>query len=707
MSAAPSDLVERLSGVIATGRRDLEVTRDVFQDEPAYILRDPLIQKSHRLSPENYEIFCRLDDDTTLEQIFDALVDEGRLSRDDEVGFYEFIIELHRSGLLNLPISDDKTLYDRYRRRRLSSMKQQILGFLFMKVPIFSPDRLLEKTRGIASFLFSRGFVAVWAMGLLAASFVLFARRDELENPISAIVDSDGAFGMILALIGLKVIHEFGHAWACKLYGGRVPVMGAMFVVFTPLAYVDASAAWGFENKWQRIVVNLAGMYFETIVAIAAVFVWANTEPGYVNSLAYQVIILATIVTIGFNANPLMRFDGYYVMADWLGIPNLRERAARSVVNTFDRVVLGLPRPTSAPRRATRMTLFSYGIASVIYKVTLVLGICTMIALKSFYVGIALVTFYLSQTLIGSFGKVVRHLFFSPETADARLRAATLGVFVLFGIPAMSALAPVSLPRTSSGVVEFEDEASLRVARAGFLVEADLNEDRKIAEREVIALIVDPTLPYQRAAAESEVLASKKKIEVDRFRDPAGSAAERVRLEGLVASAEELRRLEAESEVRAPFAGRLISKLRSSDRGRWLEAGEEIARSVRGDRIARFLFAPETLEESRLELGDTISCRLQIDTAKAWEAEVISIAPAASREIRDESLTHLGGGEIVVDPKTGLATSPYVEVAVRFPAEAELPRGLTVQARLSSTRRPLSSHLFRAVVRFADEIRTR
>lgn len=706
MSTEQPSLADRLADVVATARTDIEVTRDLFEGEPSYILRDPLSQSSHRLAPTDYEVFCRLDDHTPLATIFAELLAEGHRDESEEESFYEFVIDLHRAGLLNLPIVDDAGLYERHRQRRRQAAWQRVVGFLFMKVPLFAPDRLLDRTIGVARVFFSRIFVAIWALGVVAAVSTVIARRDELENPISAITQGDGAFGLLAALVALKVIHEFGHAWACKLYGGRVPVMGAMFVVFAPLAYVDASAAWGFENRRQRIVVNLAGMYFESIVAIAAVFVWANTAAGFVNSLAYQVILLASVVTIGFNANPLMRFDGYYVLSDWLGVPNLRERASRSVANVFDRIVLGLPRPRSASGFTTRLVLFSYGVSSVVYKFVLVLGICTMIALKSFYVGLALAAFYLTQTAYGALRKVTHHLYVSPLTAPARTRAMTLGTAALVGLPLAVLLVPVAIPRFTSGVVHYETETPIRVSHAGFLV-ATAAAGHDLDKESLVARVETPGAASRLQTARAEVRASEIQAETDRFRDPARSAAERVRLDGLLAARDEADRIVNETNICTPVAGRLVSSLTPSDIGRWLETGTEVGRVVSGEPLARFFFAPETLEEAELRVGDPIDCRSVLDPEREWHGEVARIAPAASRFVNEQSLTQLGGGDIVVDPANGTAANAYIAVDVRIPQAVNLPRGVGLEARLFSAQRPLSAHLVRAVVRFADEIRTR
>ena len=165
--------------------------------------------------------------------------------------------------------------------------------------------------------------------------------------------------------------------------------MGAYLIAFTPCAYVDASAAWGLPQLRQRVVVSLAGMYLESIVAFFALLVWSWTDDLLISSCAHQIVVLSTAVTVLFNINPLMRYDGYYVLSDVTGTPNLRQRSLEEVQSMFKRIDGD---PFLREQRTDRSDWFLriYGMLSAIYKVSLVLAICTMIALKFYLVGMGL-----------------------------------------------------------------------------------------------------------------------------------------------------------------------------------------------------------------------------------------------------------------------------------------------------------------------------
>ena len=128
-------------------------------------------------------------------------------------------------------------------------------------------------------------------------------------------------------MVVIKTVHEFGHSFACRRFGGEVHTMGIMFLLFTPIPYMDATASWSFRSRWQRALVGAAGMIVEVFVASLATFVWASTAPGTIHSLAYNMMFVASVSTVLFNANPLLRFDGYYILSDLLDIPNLHQRS--------------------------------------------------------------------------------------------------------------------------------------------------------------------------------------------------------------------------------------------------------------------------------------------------------------------------------------------------------------------------------------------
>lgn len=424
MSDAPATktIAQRLGPVQAGLRSDLEVTRHLFRGQPQYIVRDPLTFQTHQFSQYDYQILVALNDSERLEETFQKLVDEGQLAAGQEDDFYQFVLTLHRLNFLILPISDGKLLYERFAVRQRSARWRQVTGFLFLRVPLVNPDAFLDRTADFVRPLFTRTAFFLWMLMMFTGLGLLVRRWDAFKDPMHSMLANETLLFIWVALIGLKVIHEFGHAYACKIFGGKVPEMGAFFIAFTPCAYMDASAAWGFSRIGHRVIVSLAGMYFESVVAFVALLVWCWTSDPLVSSCAHHVVVLSTAVTIGFNINPLMRYDGYYVLSDLVGIPNLRQRSMEQVQAVLKRGLLGIASPLVAAPMRERVLLLVYGVASSVYKVMLVLAICTMIALKFYLVGIGLAAFFIFSVLGSVLRRMLAYLWRSQETKPVRAR---------------------------------------------------------------------------------------------------------------------------------------------------------------------------------------------------------------------------------------------------------------------------------------------
>ncbi len=274
--AGQPSLSERLKGVVVSMRGELDISRHVFRSGPAYVVRDPVTFATHRFDPEDYRILNAIDRERTLGETFDVLIAQGVLATADEDEFYAFILELHQRNLLSLPVSDGDTLFKRFERRQRAEQLSKLMGVFFLRVPLINPDRLLTRTISLFGWLFTLPALLLWFVLAGVSLFIAFARWDDLAAPVLTVFDGGNIYMLWGTLIGLKVVHEFGHAYACKAFGGHVPEMGAFFILFTPLAYMDATDSWTFTKTRHRAVVTLGGMYFESIVGGIALIVCAH-----------------------------------------------------------------------------------------------------------------------------------------------------------------------------------------------------------------------------------------------------------------------------------------------------------------------------------------------------------------------------------------------------------------------------------------------
>lgn len=706
---APPSLKERLGKAVVTLRSELEFTRTVFRGQPWYVVRHPITFQSHRLTPSQYEMLMALCVERPLEESFTHLVERKMIAEAKEESFYEFVFQLHRMGMLDLPVADDKALYQRFEQKRSAGRKAKLLGFLFMQVPLFHPDEFLERTLRFARPFFTKAAFYTWLALMALAVWVAANRWDELAAPLLTLLEFGNLPWVGLVLIVLKCLHELGHAYACKTFGGAVPEMGAIFIVGTPCAYVDATAAWGFSSKRQRLIVSLGGMYVESICACLALFVWASTGPSFLNTLMYQTVVMASLVTVAFNINPLMRFDGYYVLSDLVEVPNLRQRSSDRLLAVFDRVALGVKAAAHKDGPWLSAFLLLFGISSTIYKITLTLGICVLVATKIYFLGLALAVYYVGSSMIRFVWKSINHLWFDPATARVRLRAIFVSMVAFLAIPCAFALQPISIPMSSEGILERENETLVRAESSGFLRSLSARGKRRVLANEGLALLENLEQRDGIRQARLELASLDHQIRaqtlVDRHEVRKSLAHRRMTRTRL----REDEKRHASLEVRAPESGDVLWVTPDHAEGSFVEMGDPLVLVGDGGWLGRFLVHEETFSSCAPRVGDRVECRSSSDPRTPCSAIVRSIAPAGSSEVTEESLTQLGGGAIVVDPGSQAATEAFVEVVVAFEDSESITfrHGLRMRMRLDSPPRPLIHYAHRKVVDFIAHLQLR
>lgn len=711
----PPELAERLRNVHVALRADLDVTRHVFRGEPAYIVHDPITFQSHQLTPEDYRLFVAIDARHTLGEICARLRERGELATDQEETFYRFVFTLHRLGFLNLPISDDKLLFRRYQSRRQARVRSRWMALFSLQIPVCNPDAMLTRTLPYARWLFTRWFFACWLLLLGAAGFVAFRSWNALVEPVQGLLLTQNLPLLWLVLIGLKVAHELGHGYACKHFGGHVPEMGVYLILLTPCAYVDATAAWGFTRRRDRLIVSLAGVYVELTIAALAVFVWAATEPSLLNAIACNVIFLASATTLLFNINPLMRYDGYYIASDLLEIPNLRRRAMQYVTGVLRRIFLGLrgTDPPLGPRLAG--TLFTFGVAATLYRVTVVLGLSYIVAQRFLLLGVAIGAAFIGMMLYGTGRRLCAYLWWDPQTQAVRGRAVALSVLLLVGVPAGILTVPIPWTVCAAGMVRGTEEAVVRVAGGGFLEDLHFVSGTTVAAAAPLAVLQDMTRVEAVLQAEAVLRAAHLRASAAAAVDAAQAQQEAARVGAAEAALKVAQARLAELALAAPVSGAIVTGVSARDLGRYLQPGEPVALIAHGGWSVHVLLTTAEFVAAQPAVGDAVEFRPRCAPHAVLAGVITRVGPAASRTIEHRALTQIAGGTLTVDATTGHAAEPYVEVLIRLAtpmvadveknALPEVPYGLTGTVRFAAPGVTLGRVLQRRVLSLLDHVR--
>ncbi len=702
----PASMASQLAKVHVNVRDDLEVTRHLFRGNPSYIVRDPVTFQTQRLDPPDYAVFIAINQSLPLGDICQNLISQEKMHKQDEERFYKFILSLHQIGFLHLPINDDKRLYRRLLEKQKAKRRQRLMSIMFLRIPLWNPDAFLTRYVRWAAPVFSRTAFIMWMALLIAAGYTIVKRWEDLTEPLSGILAAQNLGLMWITLIVLKVIHEFGHAFACKRFGGYVPDMGAYLIMFTPCAYVDATSSWGFTSKKHRIIVCLAGMYVETACAAIAVFVWSLTGPSAIHHVAYNVIFLASVVTLLFNVNPLMRYDGYYILSDLTEIPNLRSRANRYVISRLKQLVLHIPANTANMPRRLRLTLLTFGISAAIYRVMLLIAIAAVLASKLFFVGIGLATIYLLSSIVKLVRGLTAYLWHSEETAQIRRRAVAVGIVVLVIGPAMICLIPSPTRVHATGVITTQNESIIRTEVAGFVENVTVNTGDIINMGTPVAQLRNDTLLESLARATANLQSAEIRRDAFRIDQPNRSMQEAAKVKTLNRALREAEDELAQLNVRSHEAGEVTASLSPQHRGQFLEVGTPIATITSGRWRVRVLLTDEEMASAQPAVGDEVQFRSYAQPAETHEGHIVSIDAVGSRHVELIALTQLAGGRIAVDPTTFESNKPYFEITVDLPnvQRAYFRHGATGALLLHGPPQPIGTRVARKVIRFLQRL---
>lgn len=698
------ELATRLGPIQVNTREDLEVSRHVFRGVVAYVITDPINFRSTRLSQEAYRLFTAVRVEEPLADILEGLVREGTVKADGAEEFYRFVLEMHGAGFLTLPVSNADALYERYSRKQATKRRSWISAPLYFRIPLWNPDRFLERTMPIASPLFTRTAFAIWAALFVIAITVVFGRWSEILVFAAGMLRVESILTTWVVLVLLKLIHEFGHGYACRRSGGAVPEMGAYIILMTPCAYVDASASWGFDRVRDRQIVNFGGMYFESFIALPAIIGWAMLEPGSVRDVLFLIAITASVTTIGFNINPLMKFDGYHALVDATGMPNLQQRSLDALGTVVRRWVMGLPVPP-VPRN-DRFVLLTYGFASLIYRVTLIIAIATILAVRFGAVGFVGAGVYLAANVIGRVHRAVRWLVSADETAQVRRRGVAVASAILVGLPVCIAFVPIPTVVRVDGILQSRDRSTIHAPVAGTVAEVALRSGIPVDAGSELVRLVDPSADAaialaaaQRDGAELRVLAA----EADLARPVAAAQARRVHAHASEVL-EDAVRDRARLRIHAPASGVIESTLSSRDIGRWIERGTPVAVIGSGESVVRVLMSGRELVDARPEGGAKVSVRMPGSTGPPMQGFIVSVAPAGGRDVSLAALTKTGGGRIAVDGEQAIEQA-FFEIVVRVP---DLPEstaiGSRATVRLEGETSTIGRRLYRRFRAFSDAL---
>ena len=651
MSTDPlfSDHWHRVRSLKPRLAKDVSVRQHLYRGTPSYVLHRPSTCNYQRLSAATYALLLRLDGNTTVDEVWKQTI---RLAGDDlptQPEMLALLAQLHEADLLSVDTRlDAESLFTRGENLDRRDWRQRHLNPLNIRIALIDPDRIIGVLNRGTSGLSGYALWSVFLASLLWAVMVLAPQWSTLRHEIATLdFFSPEQIGLFLAVYPImKALHEVSHAVMLKRFGGTVHEAGITLLVLIPVPYVDCSAAILLPDKRQRMLISAAGMMCELLLAAIACLIWSVTE-GPLHTIALMVMVIGTVSVLLFNGNPLLRFDGYYLLADAIEVPNLSTRS-RQLLIEIGRSLLGRIDPSRrvAANRSERRWLIGYALISGPYRIVLMLSIAYMLSDQYFVFGLTLAAWVVAVQLLLPGWRIA--LFIADTIRCGRWRASLAGISLLCLAVAASASVPLPQHTVMDGVVWLPERVQL-IAPGHCEVSAEL-----IAP----GTFVPVDTPLLRC--HDETLASSLSLERSRHAELMAERAsiistDPVRAQVLSSQLAEVnlriedieQRRDAEL-VTAPIDGQFVTLTDETVRGRYFRQGELIGFIVpRHERTARAV-----IREADISAFDnpprSVKLQLAADThpRNSYQSSILRRVPEASQRVISAALTSAGGGRL-------------------------------------------------------------
>lgn len=699
-------------------RNGLRFTPIIEKGTSWYILEDPLRNTYYRIGVEEYLFLSNLNGAPDFETLLQKVAKSCGTGLTREQG--EAI--LHWLMNRQLLQDDGGRLALSLEREQLSARLKKIsrLNLISFKISLFNPDQFLDRVYPWMSWLTGRLFFLFWMVLAVLGLGILVARWGEFTDQVTGFFSPAKLLLIWLIWFLLKLLHELFHALVCRRYGGRVYDFGLLFILFIPLTYIDATSSWSFSSKWQRMHVAAAGIFAELCIAWTALLIWAMIPETTAGLIAHNTVMVAGVSSLLFNANPLMRFDGYYILSDLVSIPNLYGRGMAFVKSLAARVFLGVRGEGLKEKGIAALFIRLYGVSVYIWKILVIIslgyiasrmaggfGVFIMLGGVIIWVGLPIVSFFMRLQEYKKHDPAI----FRRFVVRFVVIAGCLGV----GIRYVGWQDQIRIP----AVVEYRHKYDIRSAVDGFVNEIDVVAGQSVVKGQLLAVLENRELRFYYTSLQLK----RKKLELKtRLARSRGRLNEiQVLEEQMLVLARELDEREkdiAALRVYAPGTGTVTGLEPGSLPGTYIPRGREIIRVV--SKNQKYMVAScsqNDIDRVRALIGKEISVDMRKSGYGEFIAVLAKVSPTATTDLVHPALGAVFGGPLDVRRRvvgSGLKNQyyRYELFGPRFKLEITLPEALKGRLRVgqSAVIRICGSRLYlweRIVSRFEKWLRSK
>jgi putative peptide zinc metalloprotease protein len=677
--------------------------------EVDYVLRDAASGRSMRVNAPAYGLVGRMSGAQTFEQIWRAAVVTAGDQAPTQGESIDVLSTLVERGLVRCETTADSVqLLERERGERRQRFSAA-LNPMSLRIPLGNPVRFIEAVaRGLPNWT-ARTWALLWLALMSLTVFVLADAWGAAGDHARQLAQAPRSLLLLwLAYPVVKLLHEMAHAMALRAFGGQAREVGLNLMMGVPVPYVDASDADTFPRRRERMAVAGAGIAAELALAALAAFVWLVVQPGVVRDLAMTVMLIGGVSTVVFNGNPLMRLDGYHVLADAVGVPNLAARSQAVWLRLLRQLLAGAKEAPLPESRTTQAWLAVYGVLSTGYRLLVGFAVVAWAGGFSTLLALALGAMFLFGLVLRPLLRSVNWLARSPQLQKARSRHVARVVAAVGGALLVLAVVPLPMHLVAQGVVWLPPEAEVRAEEDGFITRIEAHDGQAVQRGQLLLQMDEPKLVAALEKAQQRLTGLDVEFNEALMTQSARAQTVAAGIESAQAERDRAQQRLDALAVRAGADGTLALSRAEHWPGRFARKGDVIAHLLNDDLVVvRAAVAQadiDLLKQAPDAVARVVSVRLADEPGRERSATLLRETPAATRQIPAPALGELAGGPIAQDPsdRTGrTALQPLHVVDVRLDA-VDVQRlggriGTRANVRFDLPAQPLLQRAVRAV----------
>ncbi|MEI7839270.1 MAG: biotin/lipoyl-binding protein [Methylococcaceae bacterium] len=643
----------------------VQIHKQRFRGMTWYVLRDTFNDKFFRIRPEAYQFLMHLTPEKTVEEVWENFIETRPEVAPGQEELIQLLSQLHDANLLYFKNRPDSTrIFERHQKHKTQKTQQQLFSIFFSKFSLIDPDAFLNWCSPVIHKLFSARFAVIWFAIVISGGVAVIEHFDELRDQSQGMLAPDNLFWFFIALFFLKLWHEFGHAMMCKRFGGQVHSMGVMLLILTPLPFMDATASWTFRNRWHRALVGAAGMIAELFVAGIAALIWANTGAGTLHSLCFNLMTIASISSLVFNGNPLIRFDAYYILSDILEIPNLAQKAQRQWLFWIQKYAFGVDDISPSQTQKESLWLGFYGLLSFLYRLLISVGIILFTADEWLILGFMMATLTAITLIFIPAYRSLNYLYASPQIHRKKSRA--YGVSAVFLMAVLSLFfVPYSSEIEATGVVESTHFVSVFAETNGYLKKINVKNGQLVSQGDTLLEFTNNELELSVQIIRAKLVEEQISLAQARNENISDLDSIAKHITVLEQHLESLLKDEKKLTIIAENSGVWVAPEFNPKLNNWFKRGIKLGVIINP---SEYRFTAVVTQEQAFDLFEGNvqlkgEVKLRHNTKPTFTTETVHIIPYEQHELPSAALGWLGGGEIAI---THNAKSTGKEAAESF-----------------------------------------